>query len=667
MNPVLSPSRTLAQAMALLLIAACGLASPAHAQGPTPAADASPLIHMAQNTADSKTADGKKDGASATTDAKKTNEAGKADANAEGKKPEKNYGPIGSVFKFLGDRPFVFLFLALAIGYPLGALKFKGVGLGSTAGTLVVGIAISLTAFVAYEIRYSVPGLVSDIFLLMFMYAIGLKVGPQFFSGLARGGLHFIIIGLIVVTTNWLIAFGGATLVGLAPGYAAGIISGSYTVTAVIGVASSAVSSGAWQPPSGITADQVTANIAAGYAVSYVLSTVGIILLIKYLPAMFGYDPVAEAKKGEAEFAGGQEDVSPGSDESFAMGHPPFDIRAYKVEHQEIAGKTIEQLFKEHPKAPVLRVLRDGTVIEASENPTVQLGDIIAVAAQATMLIEGGTKAIGPEVDEPQARNVEVEVAELVIGKSELAGKTLKELATQVGFGLHLKALFRQGHELPRLPDTVIEVGDVVRIAGPDWSVQKAAKAFGSKPILFTLVTETMFLSLALVVGYLVGVVSMTLKGIPFALGTSAGCMLTGIMVSYMRTRNPNFGGPVSEGARSFLQDIGLSLFIAVLAANVGPKVLNSFQGTAVIWIALIGTLAALVPPFLAWLFGLWVLKMNPVLLAGCCAGGRNSTPAMSAVSAEARSSLPAVGYPVPYALTSVLVLIGGYVAMVLS
>lgn len=647
---------------ALVLLTAGSTVERAAATSDTALADGGQALLLAQKT-DSKDAPA----------ADKDSKAGTAKASdakappAKPKAPEKHYGPVGSIFKLLGDRPFLFLFLAIAIGYPLGRLTFKGVGLGTTAGTLVVGIAISLGAFMAFDIRYQVPGLVSDIFLLMFMYAIGLKVGPQFFSGLARGGISFILIGLIVVTTNWLFAFGGAKLAGLAPGYAAGIISGSYTVTAVIGVATSAVSSGAWQPPSGVTADQVSANIAAGYAVSYILSTIGIILLIKYLPTMFGFDPVAEGKKAEAEFAGDGDDVAPGSDASFVMGFTPFDIRTYRLEHDGLIGKTVEELFKTYPKAPVLRILREGKIIEASENPTLRKDDVVAVAAEAAKLIAGGEKAIGPEVDEPLARNVELEVAELVIGKSALAGKTIAELADHVGFGLHLKALFRQGHELPKLADTVIEVGDVVRIAGPDWCVKRAARAFGSKPILFTTATETMYLAIALLIGYLVGIASLTLKGIPFALGTSAGCMLAGIVVSYMRTRNPNFGGPVSEGARSFLQDIGLSVFIAVLAANVGPKILNSFQGTTVIWIALIGTVAALLPAFLAWLFGLYILKMNPVLLAGCCAGGRNSTPAMQAISTEAQSGIPAVGYPVPYALTSVLVLIGGYVAMILS
>jgi putative transport protein len=219
---------------------------------------------------------------------------------------KKSYGLIGSVFDYLGTNLFVFLFLSLSIGYPLGKATIKGVGLGSTAGTLVVGIALSLTAYMAFGIKYSAPGIVSTIFLLMFMYAIGMKVGPQFFSGLARGGLDFAVIGLIVVFSNFLIVFFGSKLLGLAPGYAPGIVSGSYTVTAVLGVAQSAVSSGAYAIPHGLSADSIGANMAAGYAISYVLSTVFTILMIKYLPSLFGKDPVKAAKEAETELGSGE-------------------------------------------------------------------------------------------------------------------------------------------------------------------------------------------------------------------------------------------------------------------------------------------------------------------------------------------------------------------------
>jgi putative transport protein len=122
-----------------------------------------------------------------------------AQAAAAAQETQEPHGVFGFLLDYLAKNPFAYLFIALALGYPLGRVKFKGISLGTTAGVLVVGIMIALTASALYGITFDIPGLVEDIFLMLFMYALGMRVGPQFFSGLARGGLDFVVIGLIVV------------------------------------------------------------------------------------------------------------------------------------------------------------------------------------------------------------------------------------------------------------------------------------------------------------------------------------------------------------------------------------------------------------------------------------------------------------------------------------
>ena len=108
-------------------------------------------------------------------------------------------------------------------------------------------------------------------------------------------------------------------------------------------------------------------------------------------------------------------------------------------------------------------------------------------------------------------------------------------------------------------------------------------------------------------------------------------------------------------------------MFVAVLAANVGPKVLSSFQGLTVVWIAIIGTLGALVPPFISFVIGIKVFKLNSIIADGASTGARNSTPGLNAICAQSQSAVAAVPYPLTYAITTVLALIGGYLAMILS
>ncbi|MEO7106059.1 MAG: hypothetical protein ABIZ09_06780, partial [Rhodoferax sp.] len=356
-------------------------------------------------------------------------------------------------------------------------------------------------------------------------------------------------------------------------------------------------------PPAGMTVEQVGANMAAAYAISYVLSTVGIILLIRYLPRIFGRDAVADAKLAEADFSGGGTDPVPGAPGALTMGFSPFDLRAFTVTHKSFIGRTLSQLAQDFPAAPILRVVRDGKVLDLKGDPAVQANDIVTVRADVHSLILQEGELIGPESDNPLARNVPMEVADVHVGAHKVSGKSLAELGQTMAGGVTVQALFRSGTELPLGPKSDVRFGDVLRLTGPDSALQAMAKRLGGTAILPTMKSEVLYLSLAMLVGYLVGIVSVTVGGIPFALGTSAGVIMAGVGVSYFRSRNPNFGGPVHEGARSFLQDFGLNAFVAVLSANVGPKVISALGGDTILWLALIGTAGALIPPLVA--FGL--------------------------------------------------------------
>ena len=570
-------------------------------------------------------------------------------------------------FQLLGNQPIAFILLSLALGTLIGKFSIKSISLGSTAGTLLVGIIFSMTAEAAYEITYAIPGILSSFMLLLFMYALGLKVGPQFFSGLRKGGLAFVGIGLIVWVLNWVICYFGAKLVGLAPGYATGLISGSYTITAILGVGQGALASGAYIPPTGMTIEEVGANMAAAYAISYVLSSVGIILLIRYLPRIFGYNPVADAKLAEAEYSGGATHPVPGAPGALMIGFSPYDLRAFTLTHDRFIGRSIAQLIVDFPLVPILRVVRDNVVLDLTEDLVLAMNDIVTVRANVHDLILEEGELIGAESDNPLARNVPLEVADVHMSSRTLSGKTLDELARHGTGGVEIQALFRAGNELPLGPKSDVRLGDVLRLTGPDAALKAAAKQLGGRAILPTMKSEILYLTLAMLVGYLVGIISFTVSGIPFALGTSAGCILAGVGVSYFRSRNPDFGGPVHEGARSFLQDFGLNAFVAVLSANVGPKVISALGGDTILWLALIGTVGALLPPFIAFWIGVKFFGINSVIADGATTGGRNSTPGLNAIIEESQSSVAAVPYPVSYALTTVLALIGGYISMILS
>jgi putative transport protein len=181
-----------------------------------------------------------------------------------------------------------------------------------------------------------------------------------------------------------------------------------------------------------------------------------------------------------------------------------------------------------------------------------------------------------------------------------------------------------------------------------------------------TTVSDVLTMALGLALGYIIGYLNLSIAGIPISLGTPAGVMLAGILISTLRSRYPLFGGPVSEGARSLLQDLGLDLFIAVVALNTAPNVVGAFASGGVLTILAVGVTAAMIPPLVAWFVGLKLLKLNPAVLMGALCGARFYTPALRAAQEETGSAIPGVGYPVPYAITAVLVLVAGYLALFL-
>ena len=584
-------------------------------------------------------------------------------------------GLLGGILNFFAEQPFVLLFLVLGVGTWLGRMKLGFLSLGSTAATLLVGIVASAVAFLLYGIRYEVPTLLTTVTLNLFMFAVGLKVGPQFFAGLRSDGAKFVAVSLCVVLANFIIAFGGAKALGFAPGSATGIIAGSMTDTAVIGAASGAVQAGTYQPPPGITGADVIGNVAAGYAITYLFSLIGIILLIRYLPRMFGVDIRAAAREAEAAYGGSQDVPASGSHGAYAIRPGAIDVRAFRVEEPAAIGQTPLELSTRYNVA-IIKLMRDARTLDLRENPRLERGDVVTVIADVERMVAGAEWVAGPEVADVEARRVSLEIADIVITRraydrltlSEAVRKFRAELAAAGEPGsrmLHAIALLRAGEAQPLYTGTLLQRGDVLRFVGPTSRIDQVGRLLGAV-IRESYVSDVVTLAFGLAVGYVFGYLSVNVGGIPISLGTPAGVMLAGIVISTLRSRYPLFGGPVSEGARSLLQDLGLDLFIASVALNTAPNVVAAFGEGGVVGILAVGIVAALVPPLLAWFLGWKVLKLNPAVLLGAICGARFSTPALRAAQEESGSSVAAVGYPVGYAVTAVLVLVAGYLALFL-
>jgi putative transport protein len=300
-------------------------------------------------------------------------------------------------------------------------------------------------------------------------------------------------------------------------------------------------------------------------------------------------------------------------------------------------------------------------------NPTLQRSDVLTVGGRMTSIVERAV-SLGPEVADDKARHFDVDQADVVLTSVEMAGKTLDEFhASKAGYGVRLRALFRGGHELDLLPATTLQRHDVLRVIGPSAAVAHAVASLG-QAVRPTNATDIVTLAFGIATGYAIGLISVPVAGIPVGLGAMGGVVVAGMVVAIVRSINPALGGPMPEGARAFLESIGVDLFVCGLGLNVAPALIAALSGgLSTLASIVLGIAMAVVPTFISYVVGLYVLKMDPMVLAGAVAGARNSTTAMRAISDRSKSTIPAIGYPVPYALSTVVFLVYGYLAMLLS
>jgi putative transport protein len=271
---------------------------------------------------------------------------------------------------------------------------------------------------------------------------------------------------------------------------------------------------------------------------------------------------------------------------------------------------------------------------------------------------------IGPEVDDTELLDFPAETLDVVVTNRAMAGKTLKELAAlESTRGVFLRKIVRVDQEMPFTLETRIDRGDVLSLIGARPDVERAAKDLGyaDRP---TVTTDMIFVGLGIFVGGLVGLLTVTIGGLPLTLTASGGALIMGLVFGWLRAVRPTFGR-IPEAAMWVFETVGLTVFIGVVGLGAGPSFVTGLQKSGISLI-LVGLLVAVLPHTAAILFGRFVLRMNPVILLGACCGAGTITAGLRAVQEKAESPLPALGYTVPYALGNILLTAWGPVIVAL-
>ena len=562
------------------------------------------------------------------------------------------------VFRFLEANPYILLFLVVGLAVGIGRVTIKGYGLGMVASAIVVGAAIATIAS-TYGVTLQLDNFAKSLFYYLFMYGVGLRVGPSFVNSLKGDGMRFAFLAVLCSVMGLILAVGFTRLFDLPPGAAGGILAGSMTMSAAIGSAEQAVTSGAYQLPPGTTAEQASSMIALAYGVTYIWGTVGIILICKYLPKWWGVDARAAAKKYEEEF--GVKNM----DESGLTGYRPGGVRAYRVTNPETAGKTIAQFRKAHPMYRVVNVVQGANALAPDPNVVLEQGNIVAIGGRIEDLTER-MGLIGPEVADQKALNIPLDQAEILVTNKEVIGKPLKDFRDEEFAGqIALARMERGGNPYPAGLETKLQRMDVLHVAGLKGAVSKAGALFGriARP---STATDLLTLAIGMILGFLIGKISVTLAGSPVGLGNAGGLLVSGVIVSSLVSRLRFFGN-TPAAARNVLEDLGLVVFIAIVGVNAGATLLAQLTGSVALYIFIAGFIVCTVPPIVVWIIGYHWFKINPAVLMGGVAGARSHSGPAREAAKEIDSSVPWIGFPVGYAVSGVLLTVFGYVAMVLS
>lgn len=549
------------------------------------------------------------------------------------------------------DNPVIPIFLTLGLGFWLGGLKYKSFSLGPVTSTLIVGVIIG-------QMDIPVSDTLKNVSFMLFLFAIGYSVGPQFFRSLKGDGLKQIGFALIQVALCIATVIVVSLIMGYDKGMAVGLFSGSQAFSAVIGVGSSTIKS------LGLPADTEARYldiIPACYAVCYVFGTIGSAWVIANLgPIMMGgLKKVKEQTAAlEAEMDSGDIVPDPGT----FVANRSISFRAYRAEtdffHRPRTVEDIERHLKSLGLRHFIERLRlRGEITEPEPELKVRKGDIIVLSGRRESIVDDAGW-IGREVTDHELLNFTAENLPVTVSKSGIAGMTLGELRNQDFMrGVMVHKVMRDDTRLPLRRKTRIESGDVVSLIGLPQDVAVAVPEIGysDRP---SENSDMTFIGLGIAIGCLIGALTVYIKGIPLSLSTSGGAIISGLVLGWLRNKRPTFGR-IPRPVIWFMNNAGLNMFIAVVGLGAGPTFISGLK-TVGIEMFLAGIVCTSVPLILAIIIASRVFHFPPAIALGCVAGSRNAVAALGAIQDNLDSTLPAMSYTVTYAVGSITLIFAG-------
>lgn len=554
--------------------------------------------------------------------------------------------------------PSIPIFLTIGLGFFFGQLKFKGFSLGTVTAVLLVGVAVG-------QMNIEIPGPMKNVFFLIFLFAIGYSVGPQFFRALRGDGIKQVIFACVICALCLLCTWGACKVMGYNAGETLGVFAGAQTISAVIGAGIDSINSlGA----SAKEKQEWIQLIPVAYAVCYVFGTIGSAWILSWLgPKLLGgLDKVkADTKALEKEMS----TSSVTSDPGYINANRPVAFRAYRLEADFFdTPRSVDEiekyLYEQGKRLFVERVRKGDTISDPAAGLTVAKGDEIVLSGRREYII-GDEKWIGTEVNDAALLNFPAEQLDVMVAKKTVSGMTVDEVRSQkYMYGISIKKIVRGSVEIPVFAQTKLMAGDILTIVGLEREVKEAAPKIGyaDRP---TNASDVVLIGLGLFIGCIIGVLTIHAGNIPVSLSTSGGALISGLVCGWLRSKHPTFGH-IPQPAIWLMNNLGLNMFIAVIGITSGPTFVSGLQQMG-FSVFLVGIVATSLPLLLGVIIGSKIFKFRPAINLGCVAGGRTTTAALGAIQDALGSTVPAMGYTVTYAIGNTLLILMGVAIVLMS
>lgn len=530
--------------------------------------------------------------------------------------------------------------VVIASGLWLGRFKIKGISIGST-WILFLGIILSHFGFTANP---TVLAFMKDFGLILFVFSIGLQVGPGFFQSFKAGGvkLNLLATGLVllaVLTTVAIHLITGESLPTMV-----GVMSGAVTNTPGLGAAQQTLTdiqlSGGADPA---VAQLDAAALASSYAVAYPLGVLGVIFILMLMKPLFRANLDAEKALLDQE--------NPAAASAARRMH-------CEVENPAIFGKRLCDIMGDHQgKFVISRLMRDAEIFIPGPDTILQQGDrILIVTSQHE--VDSIRIIFGEEVPLHLSDWIKHEdhliSRRLTVSKASINGKTLAGLNLRAKYGVQVTRILRTGLELVARPNSILQMGDIILVVGTESAINDVAKVVGNKPdSLRKPNLVPIFFGIAL--GVVFGSIPFTFPGIPqpVKLGLAGGPLIVAILLGHF--------GPkwkittyTTVSANMMIREIGICFFLAAVGLGAGESFVNSLMSGGYWWI-LYGLIITVVPVFTIVLVARLVFKVNFYQICGLVSGGTTDPAALAFAQEAYKSDYVSVNYATVYPLTMFL------------